>query len=112
MRATGGEGFVPPTWWGDSQNGGNNFIVRETNSWYREKTRDGPNKKYNNIVKDIYLDSYTKAIEDTKVLYFDFTYDMMFTEDYFQNALFLNKKGAQLFTKELIEQLGRVIPSS
>ena len=43
---------------------------------------------------------------------FDFTYDMMFTEDYFQNALFLNKKGAQLFTKELIEQLGKVIQSS
>ena len=49
-------------------------------------------KKYNRRVKDIYLDTYTKAIEDTKVLYFDFTYNMKFTENYFQNALFLNKK--------------------
>ena len=69
-------------------------------------------KKYNRRVKDIYLDSYTKAIEDTKVLYFDYTYNMKFKEKFFLNALFLNKKGAHLFTKELIEQLGRVIPSS
>lgn len=69
-------------------------------------------KKYNSRVKDIYLDSFIKAIEDTNVLYLDFTYDMMFTESHFQNALFLNKKGAQLFTKELIDQRGGVIPSS
>ena len=69
-------------------------------------------KKYNSRVKDIYLDSFIKAIEDTNVLYLDFTYDMMFTESHFQNALCLNKKGAQLFTKELIDQRGGVIPSS
>lgn len=62
-------------------------------------------KKYNSRVKEIYLDSYIKAIEDSKVLYFDFTYNMDFTNFYFMNALFLNKNGAKLFTKELIERI-------
>ena len=44
VRATGGEGFIPPTWGGDSRNGRNNLIVREKDPYNREKTRDGSNK--------------------------------------------------------------------
>ena len=53
VRTTGGEGFVPPTGRWDSQNGGNNSIVRENNSWYREKTRDGPSKNMTMLLPEV-----------------------------------------------------------
>jgi len=64
--------------------------------------------KYNDKVKEVYLDSYMRAIKDMGIKYLDFTYDKNFTNEYFMNALFLNKKGAKLFTRRVLHDLGLI----